>query len=273
MEKAVPASNNVQPFLKWAGSKRQLIPVLSRFWNEKYQRYVEPFAGSACLFFNINPKSALLGDINEDLINTYNEVKKDVPQLLAEIKKLKKSKDDFYRIRAIDISTLSPVEKAARFIYLNRYCFNGLYRTNSQGKFNVPYCGDQRGNMPDDSVFIKCSNILQKATLIAGKFDEVLKLVKKGDFVYMDPPYSVRSNDIFNEYDRSKFSPDDIRLIRKWMVQLHKKKIPFLVSYAESDEANFLSEGFKSESVSVRRSIAGFASNRRRVNEVLIYNT
>lgn len=271
MENTV-SSSPVQPFLKWAGSKRKLIPELSRFWNNSYNRYVEPFAGSACLFFNIAPKAALLGDINKDLISTYEEIKNNVDNVLMELKTLKRSKEDYYKIRESYNQKLSSTKKAARFIYLNRFCFNGLYRTNSLGKFNVPYCGDERGSMPDETVFRKCAKILQSADLHAGTFDQVLKKLKRSDFVYMDPPYSVRSGEIFNEYDRSKFSRDDIKLLRSWMIELNERNISFLVSYADSEESNYLRKGFHHKQVSVRRSIAGFAAHRRRVNEVMIFN-
>ncbi len=264
---------SVQPFLRWAGSKRQLIPVLSTFWNKgSYSRYVEPFAGSACLFFSLAPDSALLGDVNKELISMYKELEKDPQAVLNELKKLKKSKDDYYHIRQLDLVTLTPVERAARFIYLNRYCFNGLYRVNSQGKFNVPYCGDNKGVMPSDEVFLACAKLLKHSELLAAKYEEVLKRVKKGDFVYMDPPFSVRSKEIFNEYDASKFSETDIGNLRQWMLKLQKDKIAFLVSYAECDEADMLKKGFYWQAVSVRRSIAGFTSKRKRVNEILISN-
>lgn len=261
-----------QPFLRWAGSKKQLIPVLSRFWNKDYKRYVEPFAGSACLFFNLCPKEALLSDINQELINTYEQVATDVNSVLKELKKLKKDKTNYSRIRSINPELLNPNERAARFIYLNRYCFNGLYRTNSRGEFNVPYCGDERGVMPPDEVFLQASSLLKNVKLYANGYEETLKKVKPGDFVYIDPPFSVRAKTVFNEYDASKFSSEDIKHLRTWMLELDKCGVSFLVSYAESEEADLLKEGFVWETVSVRRSIAGFTASRKRVNEIIISN-
>ena len=269
-QNVIPGST--QPFLRWAGSKRQLIPVLSQFWNQKYDRYVEPFVGSACLFFSLAPKKALLADINGDLILTYKEVTKELPQVLSELKKLKKNKENYYKIRALESSDLSPNKRAARFIYLNRYCFNGLYRTNSSGKFNVPYCGDERGIMPPNTTFEQCSVQLKNATLFNGRFEKTLEKVRLGDFVYLDPPFSVQSGNIFNEYDASKFSRSDILLLRTWLEKFDHQGITFLVSYADSEEANVLKKGFNWRPVTVRRSIAGFASKRRRVDEVLISN-
>lgn len=261
-----------QPFLRWAGSKRQLIPVLSKFWNPNYKRYVEPFAGSACLFFRLSPPKALLSDINQELINTYKQVAEDVDSVLKELKKLKKSKTDYYQIRSKNPDSLDPYERAARFIYLNRYCFNGLYRTNSRGKFNVPYCGDERGIMPKDEVFLRASSLLENVELHHNNYEETLKKVRHGDFVYIDPPFSIRDKEVFNEYDVSKFSFKDIQRLRTWLIELNKRDISFLVSYAESEEANILKKGFFWETVSVRRCIAGFSANRKRVNEIIIFN-
>lgn len=272
METKQKTTNFSQSFLRWAGSKRQLVPILSRFWNDSFDRYVEPFVGSACLFFSLSPKEALLSDINQDLINTYKQITKDVNSVLKELKKLKKSEEGYYCIRSLKPETLDPSKRAARFIYLNRYCFNGLYRTNSKGEFNVPYCGDGRGVMPPDEMFIDTSKLLKRAQLYANSYEDTLKKVRLGDFVYMDPPFSVRSKHIFNQYDKSKFDMDDIMCLRKWMEILDKKGIRFVVSYVESEEADLLKKGFCCQTVAVRRSIAGFINKRRPTNEVIISN-
>src|SRR5712692_10342112 len=164
------------PFLRWAGSKRRLLPILQTFWTEKHTRYIEPFAGSACLFFAIKPPRAVLGDLNPELIATYIEVKYRIAAVLKELKKLKPaSKREYERLRSIDISTLSPAARAARFIYLNRFCFNGIYRTNLLGQFNVPYSGDRCGDVPKDEAFKKCSSRLRHARFVNGDFENVLK--------------------------------------------------------------------------------------------------
>lgn len=272
METKQKTTNFSQSFLRWAGSKRQLIPILSKYWNDSFDRYVEPFVGSACLFFSLSPKKALLSDINQELITTYKAITKDVDSVLKELKRLKKSEKDYYYIRSLKPETLEPSKRAARFIYLNRYCFNGLYRTNSKGEFNVPYCGDGRGVMPPDEMFINASKLLKKAQFFANSYEETLKKVKPGDFVYMDPPYSVNSERIFNKYDKSIFDKSDIIQIRKWMEIFDKKGIRFVVSYAESEEADLLKEGFNCQTANVRRSIAGFINKRKPAKEVIISN-
>lgn len=261
------------PFLRWAGSKRRLVPVLKTFWTEKHKRYVEPFAGSACLFFAIKPPRAILGDLNPELIATYIEVKYGIAAVLKDLKKLKADdKDEYLRLRKIDTSTLAPSARAARFIYLNRYCFNGIYRTNLAGQFNVPYSGVRCGAVPPDVIFEKCSSRLRRARFINGDFENVLKHAQKGDLVYMDPPFAVRARRVFRQYDPSTFTSDDIARLRGWMERLDSKKIDFIVSYAESDEADILKKHFDHRTLSVRRNIAGFAAHRVRSNEVLISN-
>lgn len=261
----------IKPFLRWAGSKQQLIPSLMRFWDSRYSRYVEPFAGSASWFFYISPLSALLGDINKELISTYQQVKGNLPQVLKSLEKLKIGKKNYYHLRELDPSTISLPSRAARFIYLNRFSFNGLYRTNRNGKFNVPYNGGA-GNVPSATMLQQCSKVLKKARLKACSFEVLLEDVKQGDFVYLDPPFSVKSVRVFNEYDASLFNQKQVVLLRDWMIKLDKKNIPFLVSYADSEEGNKLAKGFYKEVVGVRRNIAGFATNRKRENEVLISN-
>jgi DNA adenine methylase len=232
---------------------------------------VEPFAGSACLFFHIAPRKALLGDVNHELIGTYRQVKKHPEEIRALLTNLWKGPRVYKHIRdEVNPAELSCVGRAARFIYLNRCCFNGIFRTNSDGKFNVPYGGDKSGRMPKKKHLIGCSELLQNARLTGGDFEKVLKNTQPGDFVYMDPPFSVKARRVFREYDKSIFSFDDVMRLRKWMQRLRKRNIAFLVSYAESEEAEYLMEGFHSEIVSVRRNIAGFTDKRTQSNEVLI---
>jgi len=261
-----------KPFLRWAGSKKQILPILSKYWNGNHRRYIEPFAGSACLFFNLRPQSAILGDINRDLIETYQQIKECPSKVIGSIKNFKKGKYEYYQVREMKPHTLSLSERAARFIYLNRYCFNGLYRTNRNGEFNVPYGGEKTGNIPSDDIIYSCSELLTDVTLISGDFETTLSYVRYGDFVYMDPPYRVNNRRVFNEYDALTFSQDDLKRLKLWLKILTNKGIEFLLSYAESDEANYLREGYKLEKVLVKRNIAGFSNKRRNDYEVLITN-
>jgi DNA adenine methylase len=234
---------------------------------------VEPFAGSACLFFAIKPPKAILGDLNTELIATYIEVKYRIEDVLRELKSLRpEDKDEYLRLREIDITTMRPAERAARFIYLNRFCFNGIYRTNLAGKFNVPYSGVRCGSVPGDDVFEKCSGRLRNARLVNGDFERVLSQAERDDLVYMDPPFAVRARRVFRQYDPSTFTNEDIARLRRWMERLNAARINFVVSYAESDEADVLKKNFSYETVAVRRHIAGFAAHRTMTNELLISN-
>lgn len=263
---------NNPTILRWAGSKKQIIPNLSLYWQKSgASRYVEPFAGSARLFFSINPQKALLADINQELITTYNQIKKDWSSVYSLVSSFPKNKKYFYELRSIQPDEISNLNfRAARFIYLNRFCFNGLYRTNSLGRFNVPF--GTNGSIPPEINFKTSSKLLKKVRLVSRDFEGTLKEVTRGDFVYMDPPFSVRNKNIFTDYDSSKFGLDDINRLKRWLAKLNKSGIPFLVSYLDSKEADMLAKGFYKNKVSVRRSIAGFTSNRRMAQEVLISN-
>jgi DNA adenine methylase len=261
------------PLLRWAGSKRQIVPILARYWSDRFTRYVEPFAGSACLFFHLGPRAALLGDINGDLIATYRQVRRRCDEVSRTLCKMNPGKAEYYRIRSLQHKNLSPAECAARFIYLNRFCFNGLYRTNLQGNFNVPYGGQASGALPTLDVLRRTSTMLRHAVLVDGDFEIVLAKVRQGDFVYMDPPFSVSDRRMFREYDASGFGSNDVLRLRKRMDQLAETGIAFVVSYVESPEAEYLSKGFTVSSVSVRRNISGFLGSRVSCRELLISNS
>jgi DNA adenine methylase len=261
------------PFLRWAGSKRRLVPLLRTFWTSKHSRYLEPFAGSACLFFAIEPPKAILGDLNSELISTYLQIKYRVQEVLRDLKKLvPASKLEYQRLRVQELAHLSPTARAARFIYLNRFCFNGIYRTNLAGGFNVPYSGDRCGRLPGEEAFRACSRLLRRVRFVTGDFEKVLVEARRGDLVYMDPPFAVRAKRIFREYHPDTFTFPDIDRLRSWMKRLDEKRISFVVSYAESEEADTLRKGFSYQTLAVHRHIAGFASHRRASNELVISN-
>jgi DNA adenine methylase len=249
-----------------------LLPQLSTFWADGYERYVEPFAGSACLFFYLAPRRALLGDINGRLIETLSLVKTDPGAVTAALRGLRRGKATYYRLRSIAPELLAPAQRAARFIYLNRFCFNGLYRTNRSGAFNVPYGGKRTGRLPSAEIVARCSSALRRAELRAADFEAVLGRVRPGDFVYLDPPFSVRAKRVFNEYDASIFGPEDVARLRSWLERLDAKGVAFLASYVASGEARYLARGFRTSTVTVRRSIAGFTGSRVLTQELLISN-
>jgi DNA adenine methylase len=261
-------------FLRWAGSKRQLLPKLKTHWREAPGRsYIEPFAGSACLFFDLEPKAAILGDLNHDLVGALQALKDDTDAVIESLKRMRKGKANYYRIRKQDPGQLSPSEHAARFIFLNKYCFNGLYRTNLAGQFNVPYAKPKPQASGLDYVAIrKAADLLHRATLIAGDFASTVEHAKPGDFVYLDPPYFSTSKRIFGEYMPSVFGAEDLNRLDSILTSLDAKGVHFLVSYIWSKEHRELFERWHVTRVRTKRNIAGFASDRRGAYEILATN-
>ena len=262
-----------KPFLRWAGSKQQLVEQLARYWGHGDTRYVEPFAGSARLFFQLEPEHALLSDINVELMLTYNEIRENPEEIHRSLVGLPNSSEVYYRIRETNPDSLTLAERAARFIYLNRYCFNGLYRTNQRGKFNVPYGGTKTGNLPTLATLQTAGELLKRATVVCSDFAVTLSKVREGDFVYLDPPFSVAEKRVFREYSELDFCGTDLVRLRECLVDLDRKGIRFLLSYDDSKEGRTLASGFKRRQVRTRRNIAGFAGNRRIATELLIFNT
>lgn len=258
--------------MRWAGSKRKLLPILLELVPRRFDRYVEPFAGSACLFFSLQPRRAILGDINDELINTYRELKKRPQEVYGCLSELEPGKDDYYRVRALDPTELTGPLRAARFIYLNRLCFNGLYRTNKKGKFNVPFGGYRCGPIPSAETLRMTSLFLRRAVLVSGSFEQTLERVGIGDFVYLDPPYCIRARRVFNEYSHFSFGSEQLARLRRQLDRVNRMGVPFLVSYGLSREGWELAKGFRHREVVVQRQIAGFSAKRRKNRELLITN-
>ena len=262
----------MKPFLRWAGSKRKLLPKLTAFWSSDYQRYVEPFMGSACFFFSVQPARALLGDLNKDLVATYSEIRDNPSSVWNCVSTIRATKKTYYQLRKTQPSTLTGTEAAARFLFLNRFCFNGLYRTNLKGEFNVPYAPTGTGSLPSRDDFFEYSRRLQGATLSAGDFELTLRDVRKGDFVYLDPPFAVQTRRVFREYGASIFGEDDLERLTKCLKRLDRSGAHFVVSYADCSEARRLLCPWRLTRVRTSRHIAGFSSNRRHAFELLATN-
>lgn len=263
----------ITPIFRWAGSKRKVLPILATFWNPSFKRYVEPFAGSAALFFRLNPERAILGDINSELIEAYEIIRDRPDDVYRAVSKISRNESQYYKVRDQNTSRLKAFGRAVRFVYLNRYCFNGIYRTNMKGKFNVPYAHNKPGVIPSLEVFRRCSALLNHASLKCGDFGSVLSGVKAGDFVYIDPPYVVDSRRIFREYDQREFSKKDLKRLASHLKKIDRKGATFLLSYADCREARELFSCWTMSRIRVRRNIAGFASARRFANEFLVTNS
>ena len=247
-----------KPFLRWAGSKRKQLSRLASFWTADHLRYVEPFAGSACLFFDLAPESAVLGDTNRELIEVYRVVRDEPERLHRRLCRIRRDLPTYYRWRRLNPQSLDRETRALRFLYLNRNCFNGIYRTNANGHFNVPM-GTRAGEYFSKDDLLACSRLLQKATLVAGDFAKTLARVKAGDFVYLDPPFAVSSRRIFREYGKRTFDTSDIPRLSESLTALVKRGADFLVSYADCAEARALTLDWHAVRFSIRRHVAGFA--------------
>lgn len=261
-----------KPLLRWAGSKRKLLPFIAPYFVGS-NRYVEPFAGSASLFFSLTPNMAVLGDINQELINFYNIVKTNYVKLKEILNTFSKSQSDYYSIRNKQNEDLTQVQQAARFLYLNRYCFNGLYRTNNDGRFNVPYGGQKTGDLPTLEELSKASLLFQNVTLLHDDFENVVrKYIRQGDHIYLDPPYSIKNKKIFTQYGPSTFGQEDLYRLIQLLEFIDDCGASFVLSYAVCDEMREILSKWNSKIVETQRNIAGFSHKRVVESEYLITN-
>ena len=266
------SSMTVKPMFRWAGSKRKQVDRLGEFWSSKYRRYVEPFAGSACLFLHINPDCALIADKNEELIEAYRVIVESPDDVYRTMVRKKRTASTYYYWRAQNPEDLSRFDRAVRFLYLNRNCFNGIYRTNRSGRFNVPFSNDRVSRYLNKKEFMESVKRLSKAEFRAWDFGTTMRYVREGDFVYLDPPYKVDSRRVFNEYSKQPFTKNDLLRLRNHLRRIDDKGASFLASYADCKEARDLAVGWKIKRLRVRRHVAGFSDARRTAYEVLITN-
>ncbi|HHY74738.1 MAG TPA: DNA adenine methylase [Bacillus bacterium] len=273
-----------QPFLKWAGGKRQLLPEIRKYVPKRINTYYEPFIGAGAVLFDLQPKKAIVNDINVELVNVYNVVKDKVDELIEELKMHENRNDSeyFYTMRDLDrdkkkYNQLSQVERAARMIYLNKTCYNGLFRVNSQGQFNVPFGKYKNPQIVNEIVLKAVHNYLRlnDVTIWNKDFSEVINSVKKGDFVYFDPPYDpVSDTSSFTGYSLAGFNRDDQLRLRDVCVELDKRGCKFLLSNSATDfiKEKYNEKGFHVEIVSASRHINSVASKRGKIDEVLVMN-
>lgn len=266
-----PRAQGSSPFLRWAGSKRQLIPLLRNFWRSDYRGYVEPFCGSACLYFSVMPPQAVLGDLNRELITAYRTLRADPNRVIECLHRLPGGAKGYYQVRKVVPTEISDAELAARFIYLNHNCFNGLYRTNLQGRFNVPYGRHKKPRLINEQVLFSAAKALDSVLLVSGDFTNTLEYAARGDFVYLDPPY-VAGKDSFIEYGANSFSRADLARLSEELNRLDSRGVAFVVSYCDTAAARQIFRRWKVRSAWVRRNIAGFAGSRRKIKELLATN-
>lgn len=267
----------VTPFVKWAGGKRQLLSKLSKFVPDEYNRYIEPFVGGGVVYLMLQPKRAILGDSNEELMNCYLAVKEyldDLIQALAEHQQHVPDKEYYYSIRGQDPRSLSTVARAARFIYLNKTCYNGLYRVNRKGEFNVPFGKhDSAPQLFDEDNLKAISRVLQGAELSAGDFQDIVSHASAGDFVYFDPPY-LRPSDkhSFTSYSINDFNEDDHNRLARVFQELDGKGCTVLLTNSDTPVVRTLYSGYVIEPVMTKRIINCKAGERGNFPELIISN-
>jgi DNA adenine methylase len=261
----------MKAFLRWAGSKKQILPTLSRYWNGE-STYYEPFAGSCCLFFHLEPRRAVLGDINVELVFTLRGVRNQSKRVIELLSEMHGNRREYNRIRSIDPDSLTIAERAARFIFLNHHSFNGLYRTNTSGQFNVPFGRHKLHRTIDLELLQHASKMLKRASVVQGDFAETISTAKAGDFVYLDPPYFSESKRIFSEYGPKIFGKKDLDRLCICLGRLHKRRVRFAASYWYSNETRSLFARWNTKRIRTRRNIAGFASARRGAYELIACN-
>jgi DNA adenine methylase len=245
---------------------------LAEYWKPTYQRYVEPFAGSACLFFALDPPTALLGDINHDLIDAYLAIREDPVAVFDCVHSIPLGKRSYYRQRAKDPRSLTLQDRAARFIFLNRFCFNGLYRTNLAGAFNVPYSPARTGSLPTLADLELIAYRLSLAEIRTSDFSETIDSTAAGDFIYADPPYAVSTSRIFREYDPHSFAVDDIPRLADCLQRADARGAKIVVTYADSSEFRQSFSHWHMSRVRTPRNISGFAKHRRSAIEIIATN-
>jgi DNA adenine methylase len=272
-----------KPFVKWVGGKRQLISQFKdlniyppKEFNSDKNRYFEPFIGGGAVFFDLLPKNSYISDLNKELIITYNVIKNDVEHLIESLKKHTYSKDYFLKIRSSEIGILSDIEVASRFIYLNRTCFNGLYRVNSKGQFNVPF-GKYSNPLICDEVNLRIvSQALKNVFITNQDYKKIEDIAEAGDFVYLDPPYyPINKTSSFTSYTKENFLEKEQIELRDHFKKLSDKGCYVMLS---NSDTLFIKEIYSEipditiNKIKAGRSINSNSNKRGKITEVVITN-
>lgn len=270
----------VKPFLHWAGGKSQLLSSILPQVPETFNDYFEPFLGGGAVFFALHSNNMLqhkvtLSDINPEIINAYTVIRDNPDELMEslELKKQNHSKDHYYQVRSLSVQDLSAIEQASRFIYLNKTCFNGLYRVNSKGQFNVPMGTYRNPGIYDRNNILAISRSLKHVNLKLNTFLSVLETASAGDFIYFDPPYyPVSETASFTAYTKDRFGPEDQIQLCEAFKELDKRGAKVMLSNSWCDFILDLYKDFNCIEVFARRAINSNAKKRGAVSEVLVMN-
>ncbi len=272
----------MKPFIKWVGGKRQLVTEIEKRLPENFNAYFEPFVGGGALFMYLENNTTTINDFSEELINVYGVVKENVNELMSRLNNLenghkKNPKEHYYKIREMDrednYEEISDIDKAARFIYLNKSCFNGLYRVNKKGFFNVPFNGKEIINTYEKDNLISISNYLNEKNvrILCGDFEDAIKGAKRGDFIFFDPPYDLLKTDTFDSYTKEGFGVEGQRRLAKVFKELDEKGCYVMLTNHDTSLINELYDGYNIDVVQVKRLVNRNAKDRKGV-ETIIYN-
>lgn len=275
----VSGNQLLRPVLKWAGGKRQLLPSILPLIPADHGLYVEPFLGGGAVLLGLQPEHAVINDFNAELVNVYTVVRDDPEGLLTLLREhaANNSSEYYYRVRGLDrlpsYPTLTPTQRAARIIYLNRTCFNGLYRVNSRGEYNAPYGRYKHPRIVDEQGIRALHEYLstRDITIRSGDYADTLRNLPSGSFVYLDPPYApVSSTNGFTGYTSDGFNSAEQERLHAECVRLRENNIRFLQSNSDCEYIRELYDGFTIRTISARRSINSDPSKRGTITELLI---
>ncbi len=271
------APTPLRPFLKWAGGKQRLLPQYEPYFPPPaaIQHYYEPFIGSAAVFFHLQPRPATLADRNPNLIDAYCAIQQDVEAVIRALQPHRNESAYFYRVRAQDPAHLSPAERAARLIFLNKTCYNGLYRENSQGQFNVPFGRYKNPKICDAPRLRAAAAALQGVKLLVADFAQVVATAVASDFIYFDPPYApLSATSSFTHYDGQGFDEADQRRLATTIHQLTDRGCAVMLSNSSAPliEELYPLSRYRHIPIHARRNINSKAHRRGPVKELLIIN-
>lgn len=267
-------SKNIKPFLRWAGGKRWLINHIEAVQNIKINNYFEPFLGGGSVYFNINNfQNAYLSDLNHDLIDTYNCIKNDVQTVIAKLSTYNNNEEEYYKTRELTYN--DEYDRAAQFIYLNKTSFNGIYRVNREGKFNVPYGFRNKDlDLVEAENLILVSEKLQTATISCQDFSKIENQITKGDLIFLDPPYTVaHENNGFIQYNQKIFSIEDQERLSKLVEAIKQKEAYYILTNAKHEAILEIYKNIDKPIVLTRSStIGGNGARREDFNEYIFSN-
>lgn len=263
----------MKPLLRWAGSKLTMLPELQKQIHRQHRRLIEPFAGSGALFFAAEPKSALLADLNSELIGMMRAVRHDPIAVHRSLSRLKPTRNEYYRLRRQLPRSRSESFRAARFLFLNRLCYGGLYRTNLNGDFNVPFGGTKTGQLPNLPTLKACSLLLQRADLVVSDFEPLIRSeVQQGDFIFMDPPYLSSSRRLFREFGPDVFGDSDLERLADCLPHIERKGAHFILTLSDDVRSRGMFSGWRVTRLFTRRRLGQATGGASRAAELIITN-